>query len=237
MNGWRGGRLFLCILHCLYLSGWENKRCQWLEKVQKRLEKAAALSWRKCKNMWRAILKWIHPCRVAGPIVEGEGGDAGTAAALRALNHMPPIHMAMWSEAFQGSSSLEKSREVFRWRFYGSFLWHFIWRKAGERQPSSDPAAWLLLLSWAKEALQSEECIPLQIIGKLCFNDSRTDSAWRNISCKNYPLGKEAWKSVFLSKLGSPVDTSPNLPEDGRVQVLEVLPSLEAPPLGWGGVS
>lgn len=40
--------------------------------------------------------------------MEGEGGGAGTAA-LRALNHMPPTHMATWSEVFQDSSNLEKS--------------------------------------------------------------------------------------------------------------------------------
>lgn len=40
--------------------------------------------------------------------MEGAGGDAGTAV-LRALNHMPPIHMVMWSEVFQDSSNLEKS--------------------------------------------------------------------------------------------------------------------------------
>lgn len=192
--GWGRGHLFLCVLSCLYLAGWEHEWCEWLEK-------AAALSWRKCKRMLRAILKRIHPCRMAGPVMEGEGGDAGTAV-LRALNQMPPIHMAMWSEVFHGSSDLETSWKVFKCHFYG-LLKHkcpffipqrnFMRRKAGEKQPPSDPAAWFLLLSWAKEALQSGKCISSPVVGKLCFNNGITDSAWRNISCKN---GKEAWKRV-----------------------------------------
>lgn len=39
----------------------------------------------------------------------------------------------------------------------------------------------------------------------------------------------------FLSKLGNPVHICPNLPEDRKVRGLEIVPSLEAPPLRWGG--
>lgn len=150
--------------------------------------------------------------------MEGKGcGSAGTAA-LRALNHMPPSHMAMWSEVFQGGSNLEKAWRVFRWGFYG-LLKHkwpffilqrkFIWRKAGERQPPSAPATWFLLPSRAEEASQRGERISSPVVGKLCFNNGITDSAWRNISCKNDPIGKEAWKRFFFLNLTPGLGTQP----------------------------
>lgn len=90
--------------------------------------------------------------------------------------------------AFQVVLTARRKRKK-KWTFF-MLKGKFIWRKVGERQPLSAPATWFLLQSWAEEASQLGERISSPVVGKMFFNNSITNSAWKNMSCKTDPVGK-----------------------------------------------